>query len=164
MTDFSRLKGVSPEQIDLSGLLLSHFGMRPVKDIKDEGAKYTLKPITANEAEPSDREKEFIRQIIARMNDLFGDISDDIGQRHFTAQIVDIAKQNHWVAEQVEHNTKEQALQGDLPEVVKAATVNAMKSHNDLARVILKDPQNMDLFFSLVYDIMKHNAGKDLLE
>jgi type I restriction enzyme R subunit len=39
-----------------------------------------------------------------------------------------------------------------------------MKSHNDLARVILKDPQNMDLFFSLVYDIMKHNAGKDLLE
>jgi type I restriction enzyme R subunit len=98
------------------------------------------------------------------MNDLFGDISDDIGQRHFTAQIVDIAMQNHRVAEQVEHNTKEQALQGDLPEVVKAATVNAMKSHNDLARVILKDPQNMDLFFSLVYDIMKHNAGKDLLE
>ncbi|PPD28242.1 MAG: restriction endonuclease [Methylomonas sp.] len=159
-----RLKGVSPEQIDLSGLLLSHFGMRLVKDIKDEGAKYTLKPITANEAEPSDREKEFISQIIARMNDLFGDISDDIGQRHFTAQIVDIAMQNHRVAEQVEHNTKEQALQGDLPEVVKAATVNAMKSHNDLARVILKDPQNMDLFFSLVYDIMKHNAGKDLLE
>ncbi|MGZ4960828.1 MAG: hypothetical protein ACXV7J_16430, partial [Methylomonas sp.] len=37
-----RLKGVPPEQIDLSDLLLSHFGMRPVKDIKDEGAKYTL--------------------------------------------------------------------------------------------------------------------------
>ncbi|MGZ4959736.1 MAG: type I restriction endonuclease subunit R, partial [Methylomonas sp.] len=122
------------------------------------------KPITANEAEPSDREKEFIRQIIARMNDLFGDISDDIRQWHFTAQIVDIAKQNHRVAEQVEHNTKEQALQGDLPEVVNAAKVDAMKSHNDLARVILKYPQNMEVFFNLVYDIMKHGAARNLLE
>lgn len=159
-----RLKGISPEQIDLTGLILDYYKIRNAQEVKEEGEKYALKPIKPNEADPTDREKEFISQIIARMNELFGEISDDLGQRHFTSQIVDIAKKNERVTEQVEYNTKEQALQGDLPQVVRAATVDAMKSHNDLARVLLKDPQNMASFFSLVYDIMKHGEPKDLIE
>ena len=159
-----RLKGISPDQIDLSGLVLTNYQLASRKDVQSEGEKYTLLPIIANEADPSDREKEFISQIIARMNELFGEISDDLGRRHFTAQIVDIAKQNERVTEQVENNTKGQALQGDLPQVVRLATVDAMKSHDDLARVLLKDPQNMATFFGLVYDIMKHSESKDLIE
>lgn len=159
-----RLKGISPEQIDLSGLVLSGFKIKGGSKVSEEGAKYELKPIGPNETDPSDREKEFITQIIARMNELFGDISDDLGQRHFTSQIADIAKQHERVSEQVEINTKEQALQGDLPQVVRAATVEAMKSHSDLARVLLKDQQNMDEFFSLIYDIMKNGEAKDLVE
>jgi type I restriction enzyme R subunit len=110
-----RLKGISPEQIDLSGLILANYQIRCAEEVKEEGEKYTLQPIGPNESEPSDREKELISQIIARMNELFGDISDDLGQRHFTSQIVGIAKQHERVTEQVENNTKEQALQGDLP-------------------------------------------------
>ena len=154
-----RLKGVSPEQVDLTGLLLVGYKIRNQPGVEEEPEKYTLKPIAANEADPSDREKEFIREIIARMNDLFGDVADDMGQRHFTTQIVDIAKNNERVVEQIEKNTKEQALQGDLPSVVKKATVDAMKSHNELARSLLKDPQHMAAFFSLVYDLMKKSEA-----
>lgn len=150
-----RLKGVSPEQIDLSGLALAGFKLRRQGKVQEEAEKYTLKPIEVNETDPSDREKEFIRQIIARMNELFGDVADDLGQRHFTAQVVNIAKSNARVVEQVEKNTKEQALQGALPEVVRQATVDARKSHNELANSLLKDPQHMAVFFSLVYDILK---------
>lgn len=159
-----RLKGVSPEQIDLAGLVLAGYHIRKQSSDDAEGEKDTLRPLTANESDPNDREKEFLTQIIARMNDLFGDLSDDLGQRHFTSQIVDIANQNERVKEQVGKNTKDQALQGDLPQVVRTATVDAMKSHNDLARVLLKDPQNMAQFFSLVYDIMKHGEARDLIE
>ena len=159
-----RLAGISPEQIDLTGLVLANYQIRAEPKVDEEGEKYLLKPIKPNEAEPSDREKEFISQIIARMNELFGDISGDVGQRHFTSQIVDIAMRNNRVTEQVENNTKEQALQGDLPRVVRAATVDAMKSHNDLARVLLKDKQTMGAFFDLVYDIMKRGDAKDLID
>ena len=55
-------------------------------------------------------------------------------------------------------------LWGDLPQVVRSAAVDVMKSHNDLARVLLKNPQNMATFFSLVYDIKKNGDGKDLIE
>ena len=150
-----RLKGISPEQIDLTGLVLTHYDIKSETMTQEAGEKYSLQPIKSNEADPSDREKEFISQIIARMNDLFGDISNTSGQQHFTAQVVDIAKQDQKVAEQVENNTKKQALQGDLPQTVRLATVEAMKSHGDLARALLRDAQNMEAFFGLVYDIMK---------
>lgn len=78
-----RLKGISPEQIDLTGLVLANFQIRDAQEVKEEGAKYALRPIGPNEAEPSDREKEFISQIIARMNELFGEISDDLGRASF---------------------------------------------------------------------------------
>ncbi len=161
---FKRLKGVSLEQIDLSGLVLAGFRLREQKDIQEDGEKYTLKPIEVNEAEPSDREKEFIRQIIARMNELFGDIADDLGQRHFTVQVVNIAKNNPRVVEQVEKNPKEIAVQGALSEVVRQATVEARKSHNDLANSLLKDPQHMAVFFNIVYDILKNGAPVELIE
>lgn len=159
-----RLKGVSLEQIDLAGLALTGFKLRKRKDDEEEGDKGTLKPIGPNPTDPIDREKEFIRQIIARMNDLFGDVADDMGQRHFTNQIANIAKNNPRVIEQVEKNTKKQALQGDLPDVIKKATVDAMKSHNDLARTLLKDSQHMTEFFSLVYDILKNGEASSLIQ
>lgn len=159
-----RLKGVSPEQIDLTGLALAGFKLRKQHDAEVEGEKYTLKPIEVNESEPSDREKEFLHQIIARMNNLFGDVADDMGQRHFTAQVVNIARNNPRVVEQMEKNTKEQALQGALPGVVRQATVDARKSHNDLANSLLKDTQNMAAFFSLVYDILKNGDASSLVD
>ena len=159
-----RLKGVSPEQIDLTGLVLAGYQIRRQSSGDGEGEKDSLLPLIANEFDPNDREKELLTQIIARMNNLFGDISDDLGQRHFISQVVNIANRNERVKEQVEKNTKEQALQGDLPQVVRTATVDAMKSHSELARVLLKDSQNMAQFFSLVYDIMKHGEARNIIE
>lgn len=159
-----RLKGISPEQIDLTGLILAGYQIHKQPGIEEEGEKYTLKPIGANEAEPSDREKEFIRQIIARMNDLFGDISDETGKKHFTTHIANIAKGNVRVVEQIEKNSREQALQGDLPDVVRQATVEAMNSHDELARTLLKDPQHMTAFFGLVYDLLKHAEPGELID
>jgi type I restriction enzyme R subunit len=160
-----RLKGISPDQIDLTGLILAGYKIKQLDEGDDhEIEKNELKPITANEAHANDREKEFFTEIIERMNQIFGDVSDDIGQRHFTAQIVNIAMSNNQVNEQIDKNTKEQALQGVLPDIVKDATVNAMRSHNDLARVLLKDSQTMESFFGLIYDIVKNGDARDLIQ
>lgn len=157
-----RLKGISPEQVDLSGLLLTGYGIRKVEG-EDEGEKETLKPYTINETDATDREKEFLSEFINRMNDIFGDISDDLGQSHFTTQIIKIAKGNSLVTEQMEKNTKSQALQGDFPKVIREAIVQAMRSHSGLARLLLSDPQNMESYYSLAYDILKSGKENDLL-
>ncbi len=64
------------------------------------------------------------------------------------------------VKEQINKNTKEQAIAGDLPETVKKSVVNAMKSHQDLARAVLKDSQTMEEFISVIFDVVKEQKGE----
>ncbi|MBH0090414.1 alpha/beta hydrolase [Pseudoalteromonas sp. NSLLW218] len=150
-----RLNGVAQDQVDLTALVLKGYKISKL-DQPDETKSGTLTGIKANEHDATDREKEFLSQIVVRMNNLFGDISDATGQQHFTSHIVNITKSDARVIDQVESNTKIQALHGDLPRTIRSATVEAMKSHGDLARILLKDSQNMEAFSSLVYDIIKH--------
>jgi len=159
-----RLKGVSPEQIDLNGLVLTGYEIRKVTNDSPEGEKNSLKPLGANESDPTDREKEFMLEIISRMNEIFGDISNEDGQKYFTSQIASMTKKNDVVSEQVEKNTKEQALQGDILDSVTRSTVEAMSSHGDLARSLLKDQESMVKFVGLVYDIVKSGNEAELLK
>ena len=154
-----RLDGVSHEQVDLTGLILKGYQIKETKDdSKVEGSK--LSGLSANEHEPNDREKEFLSKIIERVNTIFGDISDDEGQRHFVNQVTNSVINNDNVKEQIDKNSREQAINGDLPDSVKKSVVTSMKSHTDLARAVLKDDHTMKEFISLIYDVIKHQGGQ----
>jgi len=153
-----RLQGVPVEQIDLTGIVMTHFEIKE-REFDGEGEASPLNPVGSGIEEGRDREKEFLSQIIARMNDIFGDVSDQESRAHFTNHIVGLTQTNQVVKEQIEKNTKQQALNGDLPAEVNAAIVRAMTSHGELSRVLLQDPQSMSAFVSLVYDIAKSNQS-----
>ena len=143
------------EQIDLTGIVMTHFEIKK-RDFEGEGVGAPLKPIGSGSDEGRDREKEFLSEIIQRMNDIFGDISDQEAREHFTNHIVSLTQSNDVVKEQIEKNTKQQALNGELPSEVNSAIVRAMTSHGELSRVLLQDPQSMSAFVSLIYDISKN--------
>jgi type I restriction enzyme R subunit len=154
-----RLEGVPLEQVDLTGIVLSHYEIKR-RDNDAIGEAQPLYGIGTGGDEPRDREKEFLSEIIERLNNIFGDVSDTENQQHFTNHIVGITNAKSGVKEQIEKNTKEQALNGDLPDEVNRAIVTAMTSHGDLARVLLKDPQSMASFVSLIYDIAKMDGQR----
>jgi type I restriction enzyme R subunit len=151
-----RLEGIPIEQVDVSGIVMSYFALKENGDIS-EGESNPLTGITAGGDEPRDREKEFLSEIIERLNTIFGDLSDTQNQQHFANHIVSLTNDNEVVKEQIAKNTKEQAMNGDLPDVVTKAVVTAMSSHTELAGTLLRDPQTMQAFLGLVYDISKHN-------
>ena len=154
-----RLDGVSHEQVDLSALVLKGYKISAIKKVDDaEGSK--LKGISANDSEATDREKEFLSSIINRVNTLFGDISDTEGQRHFVNQVTNSVVKNQDVKEQIQKNSREQAVTGDLSDSVKKSVVSAMRSHSELARTVLKDEQSMKEFIGLIYDVVKHQNGE----
>ena len=62
-----RLKGVTQDSIDLSGLLLKGYAIKK-RNGETEGEAETLKPITANTSDANDREKQFLDEILARIN------------------------------------------------------------------------------------------------
>jgi type I restriction enzyme M protein len=65
------------------------------------------------------------------------------------------------VMAQVESNTREQAMKGNLPGAVQQAVVRALSSHQKLATQVLKsDRQGMTALVDMVYDLLRE--GKDI--
>lgn len=158
-----RLQGVAPEQIDLSALVMTGYEIKPetVPDgVKEE---MPLEPIKPDDGTGNDREKAFLKEIIKRINDLFGDIAPIVDQKHFTAQIAQKTQANDLVNEQINQNTKAQAMTGDLPSIVTQSVIQAMASHDAIARTLLKDQQSMKNFVGIVYDLVKAGNGNDML-
>jgi hypothetical protein len=54
-------------------------------------------------------------------------------------------------------------LQGNIADVVRHASVKSMKAHGDNAEAVLSDPQNMEAFLGLIYDIVKHKNVDEII-
>ena len=160
-----RLKGVSPEEIDLTGLMISGYSITPTEEQEeDHKDPEKLIPLKANESPANDREKEFLSEIITKLNELFGDTAPSEDQKHFVTQVTNQTKNNNLVSEQINKNTKEQSMNGDLPKVVTQSVIQAMTSHNVMASVLLKDKQVMEDFVGIVYDLVKSGDVNEILE
>lgn len=64
---------------------------------------------------------------------------------------------------QVESNTREQALKGNLPGAVQQAVVRALTSHQKLATQVLKsDRQGMSALVDVIYEMLRDGKNIDL--
>jgi type I restriction enzyme R subunit len=79
-------------------------------------------------------------------------------------QITDEVRKDDKVMEQMDKNTKEQALKGHLSSVIQQATVKLMKESNANASVVLSDPDSKAKFDSLIYDMIKNSLSKTFLD
>jgi len=61
------------------------------------------------------------------------------------------------VAEQVDKNTKEQAMEGDLLTVLINKIFNLRNDYKDLSDVVFKDQDALAAFASLLIDKRKHD-------
>jgi type I restriction enzyme, R subunit len=161
----NQLRGISPENIDLSGLRLTHYKIS--KGLTIEGGVSgdnsdddpTLRPVTGlGTGDAQDRERAFLSEIIDRLNELFGtELSDDdkiVFAQHISTKLRD----NETVMAQVNNNTREQAMKADLPEAATNAIVEAMQSHKTLAERLLSDKDVMKGFMGVVYDLLKQSG------
>jgi type I restriction enzyme R subunit len=152
-----RLDGIAPENIDLTGIVLTHYAIKKVES-QAEGSAEPVHPVKGDGAEPIDREKEFLAQIIGQLNEIFGDVSDqDTRENYFNGLYTSVFNEP-LVAEQVDKNTKEQALQGDLPRALKNKAFMLQKDYRELFEVIFKDENAMKAMASILVDRRKHET------
>jgi type I restriction enzyme R subunit len=69
---------------------------------------------------PADRPRKgddphYLKEIIDRLNNIFEHATPVRDQAAFANQIASIAKENEAVVAQIENNSREQALKGNLP-------------------------------------------------
>lgn len=158
-----RLDGVTPDQVDVRGLVLNWMAIKP-QSTGGDAEPEPLKPLGPGGGEGQDREKAFLSEIIERLNRIFGDMVPIEDQRHFTAQVAEKTALNDAVMAQIALNTKDQALHGDLPRVVAQAVITAMMSNEKMAKLLLKDGEHaMKDFTGLIYDVLKQGPARDIL-
>lgn len=159
-----RLEGVPPDQVDLSALLLTGFDVKP-KSRPDPG-KTADEVLILNPVGPGGGRQAplpvYLRQVIARLNSIFGEATPLTDKVAFVNHIADIARQDANTMAQVENNPREVAMSGNIKGAVQSAVVRAMTSHTDLAEHVMKhDQQAMGPLVALVYDMIKSGANID---
>ena len=160
----NRLDGVPSNQIDLHGIALTGYQIaeREPGGGKSEPEAPLLKPIKGGGGGGRPGALPiYIQELIERLNSLFGKATPIEDQVAFVNQVAAIARENPVVMAQIEKNTKDQAMKGNLPGAVQAAVVRAISSHNALATLLLsKDRQALPILEGIIYEVLK--SGKAL--
>ena len=163
----NRLDGVPPENVDLRGITLTGYDIKSRENTgRGEGGEEennALKPVGAGGSPSPGSVPVYIREIIEKLNGIFGEATPLSDQISFVNQVASIARENQVVMAQVEKNSKEDALKGNLPGAVEAAVARAMSSHSALARLLLKsDKQGLGLLYPVIYDLLKQGGQIEL--
>lgn len=151
-----RLHGETPENVDLAGLVLTGFEIKGKSDQPSENENApSLKPVGPGGTSSKGDNPKFLAEIIEKLNHLFGDVTPLQDQITFVNHIVSIVRENDVVMAQVENNTREQALKGNLPGAVQQGVVRALTSHQKLATLVLKsDRQSMEGLMDVTYQLI----------
>jgi len=160
-----RLKGVSPELIDLSGLVLKGYAIKK-RNGEAIGEAETLKPIVANTSDANDREKQFLNEILLRINEEFGGATPENSAVYFVSQVMShvTTGANTNVVDQVKNNTRATALSGDISDLVRDSVVRTMTSNMENAQAALSDEQKMSALVGVVVDLIQNNKTGDVID
>jgi len=159
-----RLDGVPPDQVDLSALVLTGFDLKPKDkpgpDDTPGDEDTVLNPIGAGGGGQA-AVPVYLRQVIARLNSIFGEATPLVDQVAMVNQVADIAREDPNTMAQVASNPRDVAMNGNIKGTVQSAVVRAMLSHQAQAEHLLKaDHQALAPFTALVYELLK--AGKNI--
>ena len=169
----SRLDGTPAEAIDLHGIALMGYDIKrnadagsgpgPAEGEDESDPDIVLHPVGPGGGDTTGKVPLYIREIIEKLNGIFGDVAPLKDQAALVNHIVAIARENQTVAAQVARNPKHQALKGNLPGAVQGAVVRAMQSTPKLAAHLLReDRQALEMLTSVIYDLMKNGGSIDL--
>ncbi|WP_314339938.1 type I restriction endonuclease [Acinetobacter guillouiae] len=165
-----RLNGITAKEIDISGLVLSGYGIFKKKGGDTEGGEDTeipkvpVMPITGTgSTEPTPTQLFYLQEVIDRISAAFGDLSTRYEQAVFVNHLAAILRDDAIVMAQIENNTKETALQGNLPTAVTNAIIQALSSHQTLSTHLLKnDSQAMQNIILALYKLLKDGETLDV--
>lgn len=160
-----RLNGVPPEQVDVSALVLTGFDIKPEtkpdNETPDED-KVVLKPVGPGGGGQAAM-PVYLRQVIARLNSIFGEATPLTDKVAFVNHVADIVREDSNTMAQVKNNPREVAMNGNIKGSVQSALVRALNSHTDLAtHVMSQDQQAMVPLVGLIYELLKAGQNIDL--
>lgn len=161
-----RIRGIPLEDIDMRVLVLSDFRINriDIPEVDDENA--TLKPMGAGSKKSKANEKKSLKEIVAKINEIWGDEIDvSTGARTLNA-ILDIVNADDVSRIQIRNstNSKESVIaEGRLEGIIKsAATTLKQNDFSELCDKVLKDPQTWKPIAEIIFDMVNEKQHIDI--
>jgi type I restriction enzyme R subunit len=149
------------EDIDLSAVEMTHFSLKNKKVQKINLKDGTLDPENPGEGKSKETKTDPLSVIIEKMNELFsGDLTDQ-DKINYINTVKDKVMENDAVMQQLQTNSKEQAMLGDFPVAVTDAIIGTMDAHNTLATQALSEDKIQQGFAKLILDVIYKEIKND---
>jgi len=156
------------EQIDLSGVLLTHYKLRlhEARQLalgEGEGDYRLTPPTDLGSALGGDPVRAQLAAIIRRMNELFeGDLTD-ADFLNFTNYVRDKMVENPVLQQQARANSKEQFALGEFQAALTRATIATLGNHRAMAEQVFADERKRAGFGAILLDLVwEELQGQDL--
>ena len=157
---------IEEDEVDLSSVEMSHYRLSKIRqqDIKLQETTLIIvcsQPLDAGTAKPKDKKEEFLSNIIHRLNEVF--VTDNLTDGdliNYAFTVRDKLRENQTVMNQIENNTREQAMLGDFPKAIDDAIMDSNEAHQDQMMQLLTDPAKTQQFARVIFDML---SGKVLL-
>lgn len=145
LLDFGRERDV----VDVSQIKLTHHKLssKGKQDLVLSGVSEPLAPYTApGSGSVQDKEKAWLAEILARVNDLFqGELTDDDQLIYVNNVLKGKLMESETLVRQAEHNTKEQfANSPDLSKAILDAIMDAFDAHSTMSKQALDSQKVRD--------------------
>ncbi|MDY7766761.1 type I restriction endonuclease subunit R [Aeromonas caviae] len=147
------------EQVDLSSVMLSHYHLKAKRtqdlQLKENAAGYGLEGIASlGSAKPKEEKKDFLSELLARMNDLFGLEVTDGDKLDWVQGMVTKLSENGPLMEQVRNNPRESILHGDFPNAVDEAVIGRMETQQGMSLTYLSHPDKAKALQNMLLDLL----------
>lgn len=150
------------DDIDLTDVMMTHYRLHQQRQLDlslgnkiGENAAQLPPSKEGAGAVPRDQKTEFLKEIIARMNDLF--IEDGLTETdmlNYANTIMDKVAENQIVMDQLRNNSTQQAMLGQFPASINAAVIDSMGIHEKMALKVLSNDIISKGFANLVLDML----------
>ena len=151
---------IDEDEIDLGSVVLSHYRLSKIREqdlrLQEDQDGYELEPGSeAGSGRAKDKQEEFLSQIIARLNEVFDpEELTDKDMVSFLHSVGGKLSENSRVMNQMNNNTREQAMLGDFMKAVDDAIIDSSNAHENQKMQLLTSQQKHERFANLLYDYL----------
>ena len=154
-----RLEAVPRDNVDISGILLTGYsiltngGAAP----EDDAADVPLKPISNGKGSQEGELPVFLREIVEKLNSLFGDLVPQETQLNFVNGLANEIRKDPEVMLQVQHNTPDAAKIGRLAAIMPQRILGLLGDYQKLVTYLVQNRDTRDPLVDLVYELLTHD-------
>jgi type I restriction enzyme, R subunit len=145
--------------IDISSVEMTHYSIRNKKVQKIDLKGGTIDPDGPGGGVARDPETDTIAHVVNAMNELFAGELTDNDKLNYARAIKDKVMENVQVTQQLQSNSKEQAMLGDFPVAMMDAIIGSMGAHENMAKQVLTEDKVKDGFARLLLDMIYSDMG-----